>query len=424
LFTDSFHEVNGVALTSREFVDFARRQALPLLSVHAGRRNWSMREGSVATVEFERGRLRWNLEHDLSFDWLFMAHKRRLAAALREFEPDLVHITGPGDAGILGAMLAYELHVPLAASWHTNLHEFAGRRLARKLTLAPEAFRARAAGWTELAVLNRCVRFYRLAKVVFAPNPELVEMLAERTRRPAFLMQRGVDLDLFTPSRRIRTGTEFLIGYAGRLSTEKNVRLLADLEKSLMQAGLRNYRFVVIGEGAERAWLASTLLRRYMPGVLRGRDLARAYADMDMFVFPSETDTFGNVVLEALASGVPCVASDRGGPRFLIDHERTGYVVAGLDGFTAAVLDLHKHPGKRSAMRHAARRSAQRYSWDAVFEDVYRRYDRCFAAAAGSAETCATMVGRGNPHEQLWQSGAGYGRGQRNRTSGQLGATW
>lgn len=128
-FTDSFHEVNGVALTSRQFVAFAQRNAIPLLSVHAGPANDTSQEGSVTTVQFQRGRLRWNLEHDLAFDWLFLRYRKRLRAALKAFRPDLVHITGPNDAGILGAILAYELGVPLVASWHTNLHEFAAFRL-------------------------------------------------------------------------------------------------------------------------------------------------------------------------------------------------------------------------------------------------------------------------------------------------------
>jgi glycosyltransferase involved in cell wall biosynthesis len=151
---------------------------------------------------------------------------------------------------------------------------------------------------------------------------------------------------------------------------------------------------VVIGEGSDRAWLGAALQRPCLPGVLRGRDLARAYAEMDVFVFPSTTDTFGNVVLEAMASGVPCVVGNQGGPKYLVDHGKTGFVASGLEGFAAAILELNRHPGRRSSMRHAARRSAQQYSWDAVFEDVYRRYDACFTEARGAspAATCPDLA--------------------------------
>ena len=100
---------------------------------------------------------------------------------------------------MLGAILAHELGVPMVASWHTNLHEFGARRLAQMLRFLPEQARWSAAGWFEVKALDRCVWFYRLAKLIFAPNAELVEMLAQRTGRPAFLMSRGIDTELFSP---------------------------------------------------------------------------------------------------------------------------------------------------------------------------------------------------------------------------------
>ncbi len=169
-FTDSFHEVNGVALTSREFVRFARRRAMPMFSVHAGPAKGVLQEGAVTTFEFRRGPVRWNFEQDLAIDFLFLRYRKRLRAALREFQPDLVHITGPSDSGILGAILAHEIGVPLVASWHTNLHEFGARRLTQVLGFLPERVRASTAQWFETFSLDQCMRFYRLAKLVFAPN--------------------------------------------------------------------------------------------------------------------------------------------------------------------------------------------------------------------------------------------------------------
>src|SRR5262249_28243966 len=157
------------------------------------------------------------------------------------------------------------------------------------------------------------------AKLLFAPNPELTELLSHRTGRPARIMRRGIDTHLFSPARRRRTDGAFVIGYVGRLSPEKNVRMLAELETALLAAGLTNYRFLIVGEGVERAWLGSHMCSAELPGILRGEKLAEAYASMDAFVFPSATDTFGNVVLEAMASGVPPVVSTSGGPKFLVE---------------------------------------------------------------------------------------------------------
>jgi glycosyltransferase involved in cell wall biosynthesis len=140
-----------------------------------------------------------------------------------------------------------------------------------------------------------------------------------------------------------------------------------------------------VGEGSERAWLRQNLERAELPGVLQGEALARAYANMDVFVFPSETDTFGNVILEALASGVPSVVSARGGPKFLVHEGVTGLVAPDFDGFAAAVIGLYRDPGKRERMRASAREAALGRSWDKVFEGVYRSYRRAFCTQEHSS---------------------------------------
>lgn len=373
-FTDSFHEVNGVALTSREFVAHARRRQLPLFSVHAGPRTCASQDGSVTTWEFKRGRVRWNLERDLAIDILFLRYRRQLMRLLQGFKPDLIHITGPGDAGILGALASYELKVPFVASWHTNLHEFAERRIERALARWPERTRSTVARWMLGWSLDRCMQFYGFARATFAPNPELVGLLETRTHRPCHLMQRGIDAALFSPSRRARTDSKFTIGYVGRLSPEKNVRLFVPLERALIAAGLSDFQFLIVGDGSERLYLAGTLDRARLPGVFRGEALAEAYSSMDALVFPSETDTFGNVVLEAMASGVVPIVSGAGGPRYLVEDGKTGYVARDLDQYVRALVELESKPMERRLMAQAARASAQWYSWNAVFDRVHEQY--------------------------------------------------
>src|SRR5262249_18629056 len=156
-------------------------------------------------------------------------------------------------------------------------------------------------------------QFYRLPDIVLAPNLELVEFLRQHTGKPTFLMRRGVDTTLFSPTKRdVRDGT-FRFGFVGRLSIEKNVRLLARLEEALLGSGRTHFRFLIVGDGRERSWLERQMRWAEFTGTLHGESLARAYANMDLLVFPSETDTFGNVVQEALASGTPALVSSYGG---------------------------------------------------------------------------------------------------------------
>src|SRR5262249_20854518 len=243
-------------------------------------------------------------------------------------------------------------------------------------------FRRGAVHFAEARSLDLAIRFYQLARLLFAPNPELVELLERRTGRAAYPMLRGIDTSLFDPQRRQRVDNEFVIGYVGRLSPEKNVRLLAEIERELIARGADGFRFLIVGEGSERGWLAANMKHAKLPGILRGEPLASAYAEMDAFVFPSQTDTFGNVVLEALASGVPAVVDSAGGPKFLVEHGSTGFVARDKKDFVNAVLLLHRDEHLRAKMRQNARESAWQRSWDIVFSGVYERYNASFASGA------------------------------------------
>lgn len=383
-FADSFHEVNGVALTSRSLEVFAQRRNYPMLSVHTGSEGAWAERGSVVRCEVAMGRLRLGLEQDLCFDLAFMRHLGGVRGAMERFRPEVVHITGPSHVGIMGALLAWRLKLPLVASWHTNVHEYAGRRLAHALSWAPGKAAARLARWAEGSSLEATVRYYRLARVTLAPNPALVATLEARTRRPCRLMRRGVDTALYHPGRRKRTDGDVVVGYAGRLSPEKSVRRLADVAEALTRAGVERFRIEIAGHGSEREWLTRSVDRLRDHGVLRGEALAEAYAGFDVFAFPSETDTYGNAVQEAMASGVPCVVMANGGPASIVTDGEDGFVCATWQRFVEAVTSLCQDPPLRRAMGERARQAALAASWDSVFEGVYSAYREALGNAASS----------------------------------------
>lgn len=375
-FPDSFHEVNGVAHTSRHFEAFARRRNLPFLCVRAGDREQTLTEdGNVWTLELPRGFLSFALEKDLRFDPAFIRHIPQIEDVLARFKPDLIHMTGPSEVGMLAAGLAHALRLPLAASWHTNVHEYAARRSEWFLRRLPKP-KADATGQKiEDVAMAFAARFYSIAQVLFAPNPTLCALLERTTGRPCHLMPRGVEADLFQPSFRTRSADDrtAVLGFVGRLSVEKNVALLATVQQELERMGLHDFRFMVVGHGAEEAWLRERLPRAEFTGVLKGKPLSQAYANMDLFVFPSHTDTFGNVVLEALSSGVPAIVTPDGGPPTIIREGETGRIVID-DDFANAVAGVLRDPAKHAAMRQAARAYALTMSWDSVFDGVYTAY--------------------------------------------------
>jgi phosphatidylinositol alpha 1,6-mannosyltransferase len=392
-FPDSFHEVNGVAHTSRQFEAFARRRDLPFLMVRAGERaERYMAESRVASLELKRGFLSFALEKDLRCDLGFLRHLPYITSTVKAFKPDIIHITGPSELGFIGLFLSVWMRVPLVASWHTNVHEYAAKRSSWFLRFLPTRQSTTAAMHIKQVTLAATARFYKFARILFAPNVELCRLLERRTGRRCLLMPRGVDTELFSPLRRDRDAADdrFVLGFVGRHSVEKNVTLLKRVGEELEAAGLKNFRFLIIGHGAEEQWLRENVPNAELPGVLRGEELSRAYANMDLFVFPSHTDTFGNVVMEALASGVPAIVTPDGGPRHIVRDGETGLIAQDGD-FAAAVASILRDPERHAKMRLAARQYALSASWDAVFEGVYSAYDSVLVKAPKTAPVRASL---------------------------------
>jgi glycosyltransferase involved in cell wall biosynthesis len=282
---------------------------------------------------------------------------------------------------MMGVMLGLRLSVPMVGSWHTNLHEYASRRLLARLGKAPEQARMRLRMFVERRMLAITLMFYKFPRVLLAPNEEWKTTFESRTENPIFVMTRGVDTALFGPIRRTRNDTTVNIGYVGRLSVEKNVRALATVRNVLVANGITDTQFTVVGDGAERDWLQARLPGAVFTGVLRGEALAEAFANLDVFVFPSETETVGNVVLEAMASGVPVVAMARGGQKFIARSPGSAVLAHSETELAEATLRLVRDPTRREAMGKQARSVALTRSWAPVFETVYRAYDAAIAAA-------------------------------------------
>ena len=374
-FPDSLLEVNGVAMTSQRLVDFAKTRKLPFLCVHAGPQTETKIAGTVTYLSLKRSPLAIPMDEDLAYDPLFQRHTNRVLRSLMEFKPDVIHITGINDVSIIGAYLAWKLNLPLLASWHTNVHKFAASRARKLLRFLPSGLLEPLARGIEERIMDGTVLYYRMPKVILSPNRELVDELGRRTNRESRMMGRGVDPAFFSPAKRTVSDNIFRIGSVGRLRAEKNVRVLVDIEKAFVEAGINDFEILVVGEGSERAFLEQNLKHGRFTGFLDGDNLAEAYANMDVFLFPSETDTFGNVAQEANASGVPAIVSDKGGPKFVIREGETGLVAKEPADFARLTLDLCRDRTKLNNMKAKSRESAMARSWDSIFESVYEGYE-------------------------------------------------
>ena len=295
---------------------------------------------------------------------------------------DLVHVSAPGPAGLLAMLCAHVLELPVAGAHHTELGAYAAERASDpRVGIAAQAALA---------------AFYGRCAAVFSPSAAGDAGLAalgvpsERVVR----WDRGVDLGRFSPLRRVpgHLGDErhFQVLYAGRLTREKNIALLADAFAAAHERDPR-LRLSIAGGGPEQSTLAERLGDRVrFLGWLDGDELATAYASADLFLFCSETDTFGQVVLEAQASGLPVIAVDAGGPAELIADGSSGLLCPpDIDTLAAALAGLASSRAARDRLARGARSSAAGRTWDAALERLAGGWRRALAAPIGTARRAA-----------------------------------
>lgn len=299
---------------------------------------------------------------------------------LDEFSPDIVHISTPDIVGWKFLQYAIKKKIPVGSAYHTDFPSY--------LSYYKLGF-ARPLAWSFLR------RFYNACDVVLAPNETVREQLAGKGIRKVELWSRGIDKELFDPSRRSESlrrawGAEdrLVIIYAGRFVLYKDVEVVMRLYRRFKLEGVGDrVRFVMIGSGPEEEQMRRRMPHAVFTGYLTGTALPEAYASGDLFLFPSTTEAFCNVVLEALASGLPAVVSDVGGCKELVRRSQAGMVVkAGdIDEFfyscSKFLLDKKSH----NTMRTNGLVFAQDKSWAAVNGALIDRYRALVASKGRSA---------------------------------------
>ena len=303
-----------------------------------------------------------------------------IVEALAEGRYDLVHLTTPGPAGLGAWLLARVLDLPVVGSYHTELGAYAG-------------LRSGAAGMSAIADAALAA-FYGACDSVLSPSPATDRRLAQLGIAPVRVARwdRGVDLERFDPGRRVEglLPGELTVLYCGRLTREKGVDLLTD---AFLAARERDPRLhlVLAGGGPEESELRRRLGEHAtFLGWLEGRELAVAYASADVFLFASRTDTFGQVILEAQASGLPVVAVAEGGPASLILDGETGLLApAAADGLADALVTMAKTPVLCDRVRKTARARVQERTWEASLRRLAGGYRSALLRSGASSRARA-----------------------------------
>lgn len=285
----------------------------------------------------------------------------RMVSVLRGFDPDVVHLASPALLGWGGMLAARHLGVPTVAVFQTDVAGFAESY--------GMGFASRAAwAWTRMV--------HTRADRTLAPSAAAMENLTAHRIPRVHKWARGVDITGFAPSARDESLRSLwsprgkpIVGFVGRLAPEKHVERLAALSER------DDLQVVVVGDGVDRAKLETMLPSAVFTGALYGGELAAAYASMDVFVHPGEHETFCQAVQEAMASGLPAIAPNAGGPRDLVTPYRTGLLLS-VDEFEAKLPAAVDHLiAERQRYSVAARRSVLTRTWPAICDELLGHYD-------------------------------------------------
>jgi glycosyltransferase involved in cell wall biosynthesis/predicted metal-dependent phosphoesterase TrpH len=313
---------------------------------------------------------------------------------LAEGRFDALHVCSPGPAGAIGAILARTLELPLLGSYHTELAAYARLRSQEHAVAA--------------AVTSAVSAFYGACDVVLSPSPAADGGLFSIGVAPSRVLrwERGVDTSRFDPSLRTAPDADRLhVLYAGRLTSEKGIELLVDAFL-LARACDPRLHLLLAGGGPEEELIRARLgASATFLGWLEGEALARAYASADVFLFASATDTFGQVILEAQASGLPVLAVAAGGPTSLIDDRLSGLLCEpSATALAGALLELAASPLLRARLAAAGLTSARARTWEAALERLAAGYTRALRGSGADAdaddERAGDAAGAGSAHAE------------------------
>lgn len=289
------------------------------------------------------------------------------ASELRKFRPDLIHINSPCTLGHAAVRYAHVHNIPAVATYHTHFPSY-----ARYYKIKP----LEGMGWNYLRGLyNSCQRLY-------VPSRPIVEELVQHGVNNTYFLPHGVDTSAFHPHYRslgwrnaLGAPGKNIILFVGRLVWEKDLRVLAAAYQRIHESR-RDVLFVLVGDGPIRSELEQMMPGARFLGYQSGESLATAYASSDLFVMPSTTETFGNVTLEAMASGIAPVCANAGGARGIIQPGITGLLAepGNPQDLAEHLMALLDNPGKRAELADQALRFARRQTWESVFDELFADY--------------------------------------------------
>lgn len=357
-----YGETDGVVTTYENLIPRFAASGLTVDVVAYGPKDQIETFGENGNVTVYTHNPHWKLKIDPS-RWIDLGvWWSSLDKRIRQHRYTLVQSSSPDPLGLWAAQIAEKMNCPLLSLYHTALDQYVEIRYSKDLGRPI----GRVLGKTMRSWINS---YYNRADLVLAPSEFVKDELQHRITPPIEIFSRGVDTVKFNPKHRTRPpDAKPRAIYVGRVVLEKSLDVLVELFKDRDDVEL-----MIVGDGNYLKPMQKLLPQAKFTGRLHGEEISRAYADADLFVFPSETDTLGQVVMEGMASGLPAVVTDKMGPKELVNEGVTGFVTSNPEQFREAANRLMADRALRQKMSVAARAEAETRTWDGIFE-VLRGY--------------------------------------------------
>ncbi|UTW55268.1 glycosyltransferase family 1 protein [Kordiimonas sp. SCSIO 12610] len=313
----------------------------------------------------------------------------KLKHQLLEFDPDIIHLSAPDILGNSALKWGKQNKIPVVASFHTRFDTY------------PRYYHM---AWLEKYLIRYMKTFYSQCDQVYSPADCITDFLKEHDMSQNIRRWgRGIDTDLFNPNKRDMAWRQSLgikpeekvILFVGRLVLEKGLDVYAQILDSLTTKGI-THKALIVGEGPERDAFQRRLPNAIFTGFQNGENLARAYASSDIFVNPSITEAFGNVTLEAMASGVPAICADASGARVIVKPDVTGFLVSpkNIDAYVNKIEEFINNDTLHQQFCLASERHSQNLTWESVLSELFAQYEEVVETYSAQTKLSPSYIHR------------------------------
>ncbi|MEK7014343.1 glycosyltransferase family 4 protein [Bacillus sp. FSL R9-9410] len=364
IFTDTFTpQVNGVAKTLERLTQYFHKENIAY-SVFAPQH--TAEDNFVTNVNKMRSIPLTILYPECRFAFPTPRIRRELLA----FKPDIIHIATPFNMGLCGLYYAKKLNIPVVGSYHTDFDAY---------------LRYYKIEFLSNMLWNYLRWFHSHMQKNFVPSPETLHQLKKKGFQQLYIWGRGVDCTLFHPTynkdlfrKKYNITAKYILSYVGRLAPEKDIDTLQTLIQTTNNKR-DDIHWLIAGDGPLAKDLHENVPKTNVTftGYLQGTNLAEVYASSALMVFPSTTETFGNVVLESLACGTPVIGANSGGVKNIIKDGKTGFLCEpkNVDSFLSSIYSLLNNEERLKQMGVAASSYAKSQSWDEIFHRLLNQYE-------------------------------------------------